>query len=504
MLFALLALLAFSFQGSRPIWEPDEGRYTAIALEMLDSGDWWTPRLNAEEIHLAKPPLTYWLLAVSIAFFGHSEWAVRVPAALAFLLTGFLVFDIARRIGLPRPQLAALVWGTSLAPFVAANLATSDVILALFETGAMAAAVRAGVHREGALDRRWVIGMWLVFGCAFLTKGPPALLPLLALLVYRAWRMRSLAGLFDPIGIASFTLVGFTWFIAMVGRDPSLLSYFLYYEFVARIVSGVHHRNDSWGGLAKAYLPMVLAGAFPWLLIAPVSRSRVPPVESRPSAVPFLLTWLLLPLAIFAVARSRLPLYLLPLFVPAALLLQPFIAKVAQERSRTFASVCGLWVITLVAMKAMAAHAPFHRDDRALSQAVRRSLETMSEAADGIVFVGHGAAYGLRFYTDMQVERVDLHLPQTQRTASARELVCQEAAAREHPLWLVPSRQVSEFERVLDRCGYRVRALAPVGDWESIEVRHGLQRAASARLIEEAVDLPPPRAAGGRRRTHSR
>ena len=38
-LVALLVLMAFAFQGTRGLWEPDEGRYTATGINMLKSGD---------------------------------------------------------------------------------------------------------------------------------------------------------------------------------------------------------------------------------------------------------------------------------------------------------------------------------------------------------------------------------------------------------------------------------------------------------------------------------
>ena len=37
-ILALLALLAFAFQGTRGIWEPDEGRYSAAAVHMQQGG----------------------------------------------------------------------------------------------------------------------------------------------------------------------------------------------------------------------------------------------------------------------------------------------------------------------------------------------------------------------------------------------------------------------------------------------------------------------------------
>ena len=38
--------LAFAFLGTRGLWDPDEGRYTNVALNMLDSGDWLNPKRN--------------------------------------------------------------------------------------------------------------------------------------------------------------------------------------------------------------------------------------------------------------------------------------------------------------------------------------------------------------------------------------------------------------------------------------------------------------------------
>ena len=47
--------MAFSFQGSRGLWEPDEGRYTNVALNMLETGDYLLPRMDAEVVALGIP-----------------------------------------------------------------------------------------------------------------------------------------------------------------------------------------------------------------------------------------------------------------------------------------------------------------------------------------------------------------------------------------------------------------------------------------------------------------
>lgn len=59
---AIALLLAFVFLGARPIWDPDEGRYTNVALQMLDSGDWVDLARHHETGHWTKPLLTCWSL----------------------------------------------------------------------------------------------------------------------------------------------------------------------------------------------------------------------------------------------------------------------------------------------------------------------------------------------------------------------------------------------------------------------------------------------------------
>jgi 4-amino-4-deoxy-L-arabinose transferase-like glycosyltransferase len=53
-----------------------------IARNMITSGDWVTPRLDGV-IYLEKPPLIYWLMAISYMVFGVHDWAARIPIALS-------------------------------------------------------------------------------------------------------------------------------------------------------------------------------------------------------------------------------------------------------------------------------------------------------------------------------------------------------------------------------------------------------------------------------------
>src|SRR5687767_9730245 len=130
-------VLAFGLLGTRSIWDPDEGRYTNVALNMLDSGDWLNPRRNEEVGHWTKPPMTYWAIATSVAAFGANPWAARLPSALSYLLCVWLVWRMARRISPGSEDTASLAYATMLLPVGTAHLITADYVLTAFSTLAM-------------------------------------------------------------------------------------------------------------------------------------------------------------------------------------------------------------------------------------------------------------------------------------------------------------------------------------------------------------------------------
>ena len=78
-----LALLWFLPLDRPHLFDPDEGRYAEIPREMVSSGDWVTPRLDAIK-YFEKPPLGYWVTAAAFEVFGQHAWTVRLwPAPFA-------------------------------------------------------------------------------------------------------------------------------------------------------------------------------------------------------------------------------------------------------------------------------------------------------------------------------------------------------------------------------------------------------------------------------------
>ena len=105
----LAAVLAFSGLGARPLISPAEARYALVARAMLESGDWIQPHLNHVRYY-EKPPLTYWSVAASYRIFGFTEFASRLPSALAYIGTVLVTFLLAYElVGSGTAPLAALI-----------------------------------------------------------------------------------------------------------------------------------------------------------------------------------------------------------------------------------------------------------------------------------------------------------------------------------------------------------------------------------------------------------
>jgi 4-amino-4-deoxy-L-arabinose transferase-like glycosyltransferase len=428
-LFLLSLAMALAFQGSRGLWDPDEGRYSNVALEMLHTGDLITLYRHHDSYHFTKPPVTTWAMAASMQLLGKNEWAVRLPMALAFVLTTLLVFQLGKVFVPSRPWLPALIYLSAPFPYMAANTINTDSLLAAAEALAVFCYVRA---RFGGGSARWIDGMWAAFGLVFLTKGPPGLLPLLAIVAFQLLHRDGAVRLLRPLGLLAFALIGLGWYVAVVSLHPGLLQYFLGHEVVARVASDELDRHPQWYGAFQIYLPTLVFGLLPWLPMAlwKMRGSGRPRWSNAEPMLRFLWVWLAIPLAIFCLARSRLPLYVLPLVAPASLLM----ARALQWIS--FAGVwrkllLALWLLLMVGIKAWAAYPPQkplanagdpksigYRVTAVANDAIRGlQYNTIRNLANQlrpmipgrpqeIIFVEDKTRYALHLYLDAEVEKV--------------------------------------------------------------------------------------------------
>ncbi len=323
LIWLLLAAVCYLAPlGAGVLVEPDEARYGEIAREMLESGDWLTPRLNYVK-YFEKPPLYYWATGLSLAVFGVNEYAVRLPAALSALLgLAFLGWLGGKLFGRRAGVLSLAVTASSLGYLALGQLAIIDMTLTTLLTAGMGFFFLA-VRGPGE-GRGWVLCGWAALGLAVLAKGLIGImLPVGGLAAYvllrRDWRaVRRVASL--P-GIGLFLLVSAPWFVAVSAVNPEFPRYFFIHEHLERFLGmddkKAFHAEPFW------YFFPVLAGfLLPWTVFLPRILRNIPgrvPEEKRDLL--FLVCWGGVIFIFFSLSSSKLPSYILPCLPPLGLLM---------------------------------------------------------------------------------------------------------------------------------------------------------------------------------------
>jgi len=425
MVLALACLVAFSFQGSRGLYETTEGRYGEAGREMLETGNWWIPQLGYHP-HLTKPPLTYWAIAAGIAVLGQNEWGVRLYLAVASVFIVWAVYGIALVLWDSRTALfAGSLYACAPAAVYGLSSVSTDEPLALFEL--LMVLCYCHPWRGSGKAGLWRVGFWLSAGLGFMTKGPLPFLLLAALFVHNLFLRRKHLGavsIFSGPGPWLGAIVGCSWFLVLLWRDPGLWSFFFGQEVYGRVFTDQHHRNPHWYGPVVVYLPVLLLGLGPamltwfWLPKKHPGKRLDKLILSHPTAA-LLTFWILIPLIVLSISRSRLPLYVLPLF-PAVALATARAMQLWFDGPR-MAILFKRYILAMVVLailgKAAAAHLEVDADSRRLSRFVRSG---MSEDTFCFIFESDGL-YGLDFYLGGRAERIHKSPPGSPGVTGAEE-----------------------------------------------------------------------------------
>ncbi|MFO1414639.1 MAG: glycosyltransferase family 39 protein [Burkholderiales bacterium] len=358
--------------GAYPLLDPSESRYAEIARKMVETGNWLTPQFAYGVPFWGKPPLSFWLTALSFSVLGVSEFAARLPSFLLTAATGWVVWRMAaRHAGRDAALLATTVFATTGLVFISAGSVLTDLALMFGTTLAMAGFWEA----VAAADRRRLAGNAMFFAglaVGLLAKGPIGVVlsgvPIGAwVLLQRAWgpawhRVHWIAG----TALAACVVV--PWYVAAERATPGFLQYFIVGEHWQRFTQpgwtgDLYGTGHAWprGSIWLFWL----AAALPWSIVFldwAVRCAWTPRATlAARTADPFwryLVAWTLAPMLFFTLSRNVLPSYVLPGLPAFALLVAcgPFAAGEgrpidrAERRGLVAAALfaCGFAVAVLV------------------------------------------------------------------------------------------------------------------------------------------------------------
>jgi len=331
LIAATLYVCYFSHLGAIGFVGPDEPRYAWVARDMVETGDWVTPRLYGKP-WFEKPPLYYWGAALCFKLFGVSEAAARLPSAVSALLAMLTLAWLALRLyGAETARWLLLLLPTTVGMIGFSHAAATDMPFSSMLTIAMvAAAVVLGLTRNEntpIIPRAPWLALFLfgVFlGAAVLAKGPAAIILCGGAVFFWALftkHWHDAFRLLHPAAIAAFCLTALPWYILCARRNPDFFRVFIIeHNFKRYLTPEFQHVQPFW-----YYGPILLAAFLPWtvssfIVLRDAAHSWR---EGRCVNSPSLLfaCWLIFPVVFFSLSESKLPGYILPVIPPLGLLM---------------------------------------------------------------------------------------------------------------------------------------------------------------------------------------
>jgi 4-amino-4-deoxy-L-arabinose transferase-like glycosyltransferase len=315
ILLGLWLIIFVSATFTPPLLDDADATHAQAAQAMLATGDWVTLHVDGIR-YLEKPPLPYWITAVSLKLFApahppyaRSQWdedasafAVHFPLALTILALTLLGYAWARRAFPSADQHTALYTGlfllTSAGVFLFTRVFIPDALLSLLLAFTLYALLRSlePATQLGAPSVRvladgwdakssrtpnnfWPYAMWISLALAVLTKGLVAIVFILATaLLFLLWTHQlHLWRRLRPItGILLFLVIAAPWHILAGLRNTGGSNghgFFWFYfinEHVLRFL-GRRIPRDYNKLPATLYWSLHLVWLFPWSLFTPAA-----------------------------------------------------------------------------------------------------------------------------------------------------------------------------------------------------------------------------------------
>jgi 4-amino-4-deoxy-L-arabinose transferase-like glycosyltransferase len=313
----MLAIMSkYLFMSTRTtLWDRDEPRFARSAVEMVQTGNYLVPSFNGQ-IWPDKPPFFYWLMSLPIRLLGPTELACRFFSVVGTGLTCLLTFFIGQRLlGTKAALWAMVILASTLLVLATGSAATCDAVLMPFIVGAMAVFAQS-IGSGTSVSSVILIGVALGFG--MLTKGPIGLMPIPAMATIlwfdRKTRINTrrdtwLVGAGLAIGLLIFA----AWAIpANSTTSGEFLRVFIGRHVITRALKPMEHHGGNFLLYLPYYLPVIIAGFFPWTLHLPGAFSAIAGgrIGGKRGRI-FLASWIIPTFIIMSLAATKLPHYIL-------------------------------------------------------------------------------------------------------------------------------------------------------------------------------------------------
>lgn len=328
LIFLLAACLLFAFNSQLPITDPVECNYALTAKEMVESGDWLSPRIY-DNYWFDKPIFFYWLTALSYKIFGFTDFASRFFPAIFGLMSIAFTDWFTRKIYSDKVAGYSTVILTSCASFFLISKAVITDAALFFFFNACIAFFYLGYTR----NKNYYYGSYAFAALSTLTKGPigfllPGLIFALFLITQRNWRELKNIKLLG--GVLLFLLLAVPWYYFMYRtHGQAFTDIFLgTHNYLRATVS--EHPSDN---VFYYYTAVLILGFFPWSAYLPAMLLGMYRRGWRQLHISecYLLIWALTIIVFYQNMATKYATYIYPALLPISILLARHFARETQS-----------------------------------------------------------------------------------------------------------------------------------------------------------------------------
>lgn len=299
------------------LWRGDERYYTDAVIQMVQTGDYLTPRFFDGTERFRKPGLVYWIMAANYKIFGISYLTTRLPFLIAGMLVIILTFQVSRILF--RDAEAALVSAAIMASnpslFHLSVRSTPDIILCFFIMVSLYGFLQL-IFEQSRQIRHYAMA-YLGAGLAVATKGMLGFFPVLFAFGYAFFRRqkgpRPRQLIHGPL-MAGGLAIALAWFVLILFEHGAHAMTLFFNDQVAnRIVGGKWYILDN----LVTYPVSILYQFLPWTLLVVAAvifdRHLWPGFRfTHKEPLVFILGWFVLLAVMFVSANIQRTRYFLP------------------------------------------------------------------------------------------------------------------------------------------------------------------------------------------------
>ena len=339
-LVALIGLLMF-FRACSPsdLFDNDQPKTSSYMVDIVTNGH-WVIQNEPDGRLMTKPPMVPWVSSMVIVATGtFDDWTFKSASVLAFIVTTVLVWRFGNQMGGGPASgvgfLAAVCWVCNPLAFKQMYNARPDMMLTMW--------MLIGVWCVYQQQRKWrdktdsPIGMialfWISIAGGLMTKGPPALIPLLWLvgMIWHSKGWRHCRPTVQPAFALMALLPPIFWLMSALDIRPDWIST-LYSESADRLfgTGETGQRHDSpWYNIPVYVVYRLLPASLTFLLAVATLRFQDPTIRRKSL---WAVWWVALITIIFIIPKGRRADYIHPAGLGIALTVAMLIVHLSAHR----------------------------------------------------------------------------------------------------------------------------------------------------------------------------